>query len=136
MQDRPQPPLAATAPKQISVFELRHFLKAPENQEHIEKVITEANEAMRHYFPKMPEGVPQNYRDAILHDGLCLIPFLVGGSWLTNNATNERTQHAGGTLTYTPFIDGAPLVSRSTGRTLKFESYDAGLVEAQAFLAQ
>jgi hypothetical protein len=123
-------------PKMLSVQELRYFLREPANQEHITKVITEANEAMRHYFPMMPEGVPQNYRDAILHEGVCLIPFLVGGSWLTNPTTKERTQHVGGTLSYTPFVDGAPLVSRSTGRTLKFESYEAGMAETQKLIAQ
>lgn len=148
MENRPTP-LAATMPdiappsdavKQeptpITVAALRAFLNDPENKAHTDKVIAEANEAMRHYFPKMPEGVPQNYRDAILHDGTCLIPFLVGGSWLTDKATKERTQHVGGTLSYTPFIDGAPLVSRSTGRTLKFESYDSGMAEVRAILAQ
>ena len=66
--------------------------------------------------PKLPDGVPQDWEEALFTPGPCALPLWCGNGWM-----------------FGIFCDGEPIVDSRTQQIVKFHSYNEAITEVKGY---
>lgn len=66
--------------------------------------------------PALPEGVPQDWEEALFTPGPCALPLWNGQKW-----------H------FCIFCDGEPIIDKRTGATVAFDTYDEAIKQVKGY---